>query len=367
MSLVTVDELDSGAILKLYNSRSLTSKEPVDARQLNQNFNAYLSTINTLIQQVKLLEANTVTLDGDQLITGTKTFTDIEIIGGLGDGVLSTFFTLNSGSNTDVDQSLRFNRNATSGLVAALFYDQSDSKLKAFIDLNLGTKARLAVADPIDGEDAVNLTYATATFCTLLTAQIIAGQKTFSAKVYLNGGAEVTAPTIGADVVNLTYATSNFCTLATMQTITGQKTFSAAVALNGGGQVTDPLVGADIANKQWVLATISGSGIPQVQDISISGGILNTNVLLGQSAECDNVNTSFTLANPTNATDGDKRVWVLKVDATGGYTLTLGSKFKLHDTLTLPVTLAANKIYELGARYDNDEDKWRIVAFISYT
>jgi hypothetical protein len=72
------------------------------------------------------------------------------------------------------------------------------------------------------------------------------------------------------------------------------------------------------------------------------------------------------LANPSNPVDGKTLRWRIRQDATGGRTVTLGSKFVIPSSATspLPFSTAANKMDVLAATYHAGRDKWDIVAFV---
>jgi hypothetical protein len=71
------------------------------------------------------------------------------------------------------------------------------------------------------------------------------------------------------------------------------------------------------------------------------------------------------LANPTNAVHGQKLVWRIKQDATGGRILTLGAKFRLGtDIPSAVLSTGVNKVDYLGAVYDATDDKWDVIAFV---
>lgn len=71
-----------------------------------------------------------------------------------------------------------------------------------------------------------------------------------------------------------------------------------------------------------------------------------------------------TLANPSNGVDGQRVVWEIIQDATGGRTLAFGNKFVFGETISAAVvSTAAGKRDFLGAIYNAAADKWYVVAF----
>jgi hypothetical protein len=74
---------------------------------------------------------------------------------------------------------------------------------------------------------------------------------------------------------------------------------------------------------------------------------------------------TFTLSNPTNATDGQRVIWRIKQDGTGSRLISLDTNFRLGADITV-VTLStgANKVDYLGAIYNSTDGKWDVIAFI---
>lgn len=73
---------------------------------------------------------------------------------------------------------------------------------------------------------------------------------------------------------------------------------------------------------------------------------------------------AFTLANPTNPTNGKRILVRIKQDAVGGRVMTLGAAWRLGgDIPTAVLSTVANKVNYLGAVYDTTDAKWDILAF----
>lgn len=71
-----------------------------------------------------------------------------------------------------------------------------------------------------------------------------------------------------------------------------------------------------------------------------------------------------TLANPTNAVDGQRLMWEIIQDATGSRTIAFGSKFAFGSTLSsATLSTTANKRDVLGAIYNASTDKFYVAAF----
>lgn len=72
-----------------------------------------------------------------------------------------------------------------------------------------------------------------------------------------------------------------------------------------------------------------------------------------------------TLGNPTSARDGQKILWEIIQDGTGGRTLALDTKFVLgSDIDSSTLTTTANKRDFLGVAYNSTADKFYIIAFV---
>lgn len=72
-----------------------------------------------------------------------------------------------------------------------------------------------------------------------------------------------------------------------------------------------------------------------------------------------------TLANPTNAFDGQLITWSIKQDATGGRTITLDTKFRFGTDITsITLSTTANKTDKLGVQYNAIDDKFDVIAFV---
>lgn len=78
-----------------------------------------------------------------------------------------------------------------------------------------------------------------------------------------------------------------------------------------------------------------------------------------------NPTASFTLANPTNPQPGQRVLYAIKQDATGGRAITLGSNFRLGTDITaVTLTTTASKTDYLGCVYNAADAKFDVVMFI---
>ncbi len=73
---------------------------------------------------------------------------------------------------------------------------------------------------------------------------------------------------------------------------------------------------------------------------------------------------SFTLANPTNPTNGQKKNWRIFNNTGSPITVTLGNKFNFGDNVTSFSTVAAGEVAYLAARYRTlgAVTKWDVLA-----
>lgn len=98
--------------------------------------------------------------------------------------------------------------------------------------------------------------------------------------------------------------------------------------------------------------------------LSVSAGNIDTNAALGYLFRCT-LGAHATLTDPTNPTDGQKIEWQLRQDATGGRTLTLGSKFRLNSDIgAVVLSTAINKLDSLVAQYYLADDKWDVLGLV---
>lgn len=70
----------------------------------------------------------------------------------------------------------------------------------------------------------------------------------------------------------------------------------------------------------------------------------------------------LTLAMPVNLTDGQRIIWEIVQDSTGGRTVTLNAGFNL-GPLTVTWSTGANKVDYLGASYRQSANKLDVIAF----
>lgn len=92
------------------------------------------------------------------------------------------------------------------------------------------------------------------------------------------------------------------------------------------------------------------------------GATINTNAALGNHFRVT-LGGNRTLANPTNAADGQRILFEITQDGTGSRTLTLGNKFTFGADITeLTLSTAVNKKDFVGVQYNSTADKFYVIA-----
>lgn len=89
---------------------------------------------------------------------------------------------------------------------------------------------------------------------------------------------------------------------------------------------------------------------------------VETNAALGNNFTLT-ADQNFTLANPTNPSDGQKIVWRIKQDGTGSRVITFDTKFRAGVDGLPVLSTGIGKIDFIGAQYNLADDKWDIIAF----
>lgn len=112
------------------------------------------------------------------------------------------------------------------------------------------------------------------------------------------------------------------------------------------------LVGGNLTTKLGMILPVSSYP-------TIINGVLSTNAQLADFFSVF-VGQDFTLANPTNAVDGQKVTW--KFTASGNYQIAYGNKFRGKSGVFPPMG-AAGAWWYLTARYNAAQQTWDIVDF----
>jgi hypothetical protein len=134
-------------------------------------------------------------------------------------------------------------------------------------------------------------------------------------------------------------------------------------------RITNTGIGIGTTSPSYLL-DVNGGGqfnqlYPTVVSASIVSSAVDTDVSSGQIFDVT-LTENITLNNPTNSVDGVTIRWRISQDATGGYSVTLDSKFNIPSSASnpLPWSTAANATDILAATYHAGRDKWDIVAFV---
>lgn len=92
------------------------------------------------------------------------------------------------------------------------------------------------------------------------------------------------------------------------------------------------------------------------------GATINTDASLGNHFRVT-LGGNRTLANPTNAEDGQRILFEITQDGTGSRTLTLGNKFAFGADITeLTLSTAIGKKDFVGVQYNSTADKFYVIA-----
>ena len=369
---INVNKLTVGDVPVQSNGSQNTGKRPVDASRTNLGNSKLRTTLNNLIDQSKLADAQNVKLTGDQTINGRKEFTDI-VISGAVLPVTGTEIILNQDSLTEATCKFSCNR-GDDGTDASLVYNISTSPNQWEFFRDDSTLSTLRIAAPVNPDHA-----ATKDFVTTLT----------------NG--------LATDIINLDAAVVK---KAGAQTITGKKTFSLpivgaaavennelvtlaqALALAGTGifiqdTVPDPtLNGVWIRtgqnNNQRLYCSPDGASwfpvttdVPRGQEASIVSNELDILVKDGNHVFVD-VNDDFTLNNLdfSDLTLNEYPIYgvilALKQVGSGGTILGFGGKYRFGEDIIegdVVLSTTTGAVDYLGLRYNSADDKIDVVAF----
>jgi hypothetical protein len=183
---------------------------------------------------------------------------------------------------------------------------------------------------------------------------------TFRAKFCYNDGATRSLYTDGNTLhtaqPNIIERTKVYANTST--TITGTR--NAA-----GTTVVRDIIGEGAGTYSAVLRPPSSAGsYPNNTPNLGAAGTYNTDWSSGSHFRLSPT-ASFTLANPTNPQPGQRVVYEIRQDATGGRAITLGSNFRLGTDITaVTLSTAANKTDYLGCIYNATDAKFDVVMFI---
>ena len=120
-----------------------------------------------------------------------------------------------------------------------------------------------------------------------------------------------------------------------------------------------------VTGSQGIQGIAGSQSATNVIAASIVSSIVDTDASAGAIFDVT-ATENFTLANPTNPTDGKSIRWRIKQDATGGREITLGTQFKIPSSANplLLLSTAANATDLLAATYCHSRVEWDIIAFV---
>lgn len=127
---------------------------------------------------------------------------------------------------------------------------------------------------------------------------------------------------------------------------------------------TDLAAKAPLASPTFTgTVTLSGRQVITPDAISISAGNATIDASTGNVFDIA-ATANFTLANPTNPTNGQVIHLRITQDATGSRIMTLGSAWSAGPN-TVTLSTAANKVDHLVAMYHSGASKWHITGFLA--
>ncbi len=150
------------------------------------------------------------------------------------------------------------------------------------------------------------------------------------------------------------------------QGITGSQGTQGQQGIQGRQGVTGSQGIQGVQGRQGIQGITGSQATTNVIAASIVSSIVNTDASAGAIFDVT-ATENFTLANPTNSTDGKSIRWRIKQDGSGSRTVTLGGKFKIPSSATNPLAFstAANVTDLLAATYCLSRDEWDIIAFVA--
>jgi len=125
----------------------------------------------------------------------------------------------------------------------------------------------------------------------------------------------------------------------------------------------------DVTMNPWTdqldITTVEQGTSSTVTPITPSSGTISTNCAVGRVFKAT-ITENSTIANPTNGVNGRTYAWWIKQDGTGGWTVSLGTKFVVPSSATIPLDwdLTASKMTIFAAQYDSTADKFYVVSLV---
>lgn len=131
--------------------------------------------------------------------------------------------------------------------------------------------------------------------------------------------------------------------------------------LIGIGLSVDPSYNLEVGGS---IKATDGSFLPQVKTLSISSGLVSTDASIGNHFRIS-ATSDFTLSNPTNASDGQRIIWEITQDSTGGREITLGDKFIIPDNVPDVILSTTPLVTDMiSVIYNSSKDSFIVTGFI---
>jgi hypothetical protein len=176
------------------------------------------------------------------------------------------------------------------------------------------------------------------------TNQTVTGIKTFGA-----------AGNIGKLVV--AGNTSGTTVIAAQPNASGTITLPAATAVLVGQNTIDNLTNKTISNSTFISTVIALTDAATIQ----------TDVSLGNTFKVT-IAANRSLGIPTNSVNGQKCIWIVRQDVSGGHSLSLNTSaggFRIGTDITdLTFSTTALTSDYLGAIYNASDNFWDVLAFV---
>lgn len=139
-----------------------------------------------------------------------------------------------------------------------------------------------------------------------------------------------------------------------------------SVTLNGSTVITN------IADSFHSKGSLTGQTLKLVPGTPVTltdAATIATDASLGTTFRVT-LGGNRTLGNPTNPTDGQRCIWEVSQDATGGRTLAADTKFAFGNEITAPassinISTNASSLSFITAIYNSTADKWRVVGNVT--
>jgi len=188
---------------------------------------------------------------------------------------------------------------------------------------------------------------------------------TMSGNLNMNGNT-VTGNLVGNVTGNLTGTASNATTAAALS---GNITESQVTGLAASLAALSPLAGSasvttlgTITTGTWHGTVVAPAYMTSVSTLANSAGTVAVNAALANVFELQITASGWTIANPSNPTDGQKVIWRLIQGGTGNYTISWGTAFNWGTGAAPTLSTAVGKTDYVVGIYNGTTSKWDMVA-----